>query len=221
MSGHVRKVKVVRQDVNLRSLLSDEKKKIRLYLLISGILFLVWGLTLQPRNTLNKPSGTVNTNTSMIQEVISFSQEPVTIDNNLLKSTNNKISAPPVKISIPSIGVDIPVKEAKVVKGYWEVFPDSAGWGVGSASPAENGNTVIFAHAREGLFLPLKKIKVGAEITVFTKDKWFLYKVVGLQEVLPSQTEVITPTNDSRLTLYTCTGFSDSKRLIVIAKKSQ
>ena len=100
-----------------------------------------------------------------------------------------------------------------------EVFPDVAGFGLGSAYPDETGNQVIFAHARKGLFLPLKNVKVGQIVYVMTKEKWFSYKIEEIKEVLPSQTEVIAPTPDQVLTLYTCSGFADSKRLIVKAKR--
>jgi len=102
--------------------------------------------------------------------------------------------------------VNLPVKEAKIVSGFWEVFPDSAGFGLGSAYPDETGNTVIFAHARQGLFLPLKDIKTGENILVLTADAWYSYTVAEIKEVLPSQTEVIGPTDNSILTLYTCSG---------------
>ena len=65
----------------------------------------------------------------------------------------------------------------------------------------------------------LKKVKEGQLVYVFTKDKWYSYKIDTIKEVLPTQTEVIAPTDTAVLTLYTCSGFSDSKRLIVQAKR--
>lgn len=40
------------------------------------------------------------------------------------------------------------------------------------------------------------------------------------KEVLPESVEVVAPTTDETLTLYTCTGFADQKRLIVTAKRA-
>lgn len=153
----------------------------------------------------------------------SFASEPVLVDSSLTSTIPqifNVNKNPPLRVVIPSLNIDLPVKESKIINGYWEVFPDSAGFGLGSAYPEENGNQVIFAHARIGLFEPLKNIKTGDKITVFTKNKWFTYQVSEIKEVLPSQTEVIAATSEPILTLYTCTGYSDSKRLIVISKKS-
>lgn len=216
MSRIVRKKQNDSTELKLKDILRDEGKKTRLYLLILGILLVVWGYaSSRPISPILNSTISV---TPQNNTVVSFSQEPVTVDKNLL-SEKTKQKNPPVRILIGSLSIDISVKEAKVVKGYWEVFPDSAGFGVGSAYPEEKGNMVIFAHARDKLFLNLRKIKVGDEITVFTTDKWYKYKVDNLREVFPSQTEVIAPTLDATLTLYTCTGFSDTKRLIVTAKK--
>lgn len=145
----------------------------------------------------------------------SFRQEPVsTVGFESKINTKN----PPVQILIPELKIDLPVKKAEIVDGYWEVFPDSAGWGDGSGYPGESGNQVIFAHARWGLFLPLRKAKVDMEIVVKTNSSEFRYRIKEIKEVFPNEVGVISPTNDETLTLYTCSGFNDNKRLIVIAK---
>lgn len=125
----------------------------------------------------------------------------------------------PNRIIIPSVSIDIPVKKALIVRGYWQVFNDSAAWGDQSGIPGRPGNQVIFAHTRAGLFLPLHDVKVGEKVYVTTNDGWFAYEVKEIKTVLPSQIDVVAPTTDETLTLYTCTDFNDSKRLIVIAKR--
>lgn len=218
MSSALRKVKTGKSESSLNRILQNKRKRIRLFLLVSGVLLLAWGFSLSSLPTSgNSTEGNISTSNG----VVSFSQEPVKVDKSLLSDQNikNKSKNPPVRIIIPALDIDLPVKEAKVVKGYWEVFPDVAGFGLGSSYPDEVGNQVIFAHARKGLFLPLKNAKVGQMIYVFTKEKWYSYKISDIKEVLPSQTEVIAPTTEAILTLYTCSGFSDSKRLIVSAQK--
>lgn len=175
----------------------------------------------------------------------SFETEPVKIYGfSGAKAQEEKI---PKRIILPSLNIDLEVKPAREINGYWEVFADSAGWGEGSGLPGEAGNQVIFAHAREGLFLPLRKVSVGMRIYVLSegsldlstlpeelalafkqetgqeklrKSNWYSYEVTDIKEVFPNETEVIAPTNDETLTLYTCSGFADSKRLIVIAKRT-
>ncbi|HET7098831.1 MAG TPA: sortase [Patescibacteria group bacterium] len=125
----------------------------------------------------------------------------------------------PIRVIIPTVSIDLSVQHSKIIAGYWQVFDDTAAWGEQSGYPGQPGNQVIFAHAREGLFLPLKDIKIGAKIYVMTDDKWFAYEVKEIKDVLPNQIEVIAPTLDETLTIYTCTGYQDSKRLIVTAKR--
>jgi len=124
----------------------------------------------------------------------------------------------PTRIIIPSVSIDTSVKKALIIRGYWQVFPDSAAWGEQSGVPGQIGNQVIFAHKRSGLFLSLKDIAIGAKIYVLTDDKSYSYEVKEIKDVKPNQIEVVAPTTDETLTLYTCSGENDKKRLIVIAR---
>lgn len=145
--------------------------------------------------------------------------------NNIITSqfTNHELAEVigdyPVRIIIPQLKIDLEVKPSKVVDGIWEIHPNVANFGVGSSLPSENGNTVIFAHAKKKQFGPLRAVKKDYEVSIQTKNGlWYTYKVVEKKEVKPYDTEVIRPTSDKTLTLFTCSGFADSKRLIVIAK---
>lgn len=220
MPASLRKIKAVPKKNSLNKVLRDRTKRTRFIFLISGILLVVVGLSL-PRSQAIPQGTNITSERQSSNEVASFAQEPITIDKNFISSQEKKEKPkdPPLRIIIPALDIDLPIKTAKVVKGYWEVFPDSAGFGTGSSYPSEVGNQVIFAHAREGLFLPLKEAKAGQVVYILTNNMWFSYKIEKIKEVLPSQTEVIAPTKEEILTLYTCSGFSDSKRLIVVAKK--
>lgn len=125
----------------------------------------------------------------------------------------------PKKIIIPSLLIDLPVEPAMIAGDTWELSEDTASFGLGSTPLGKVGNTVIFAHSKRHLFGPLRNIKKGDKVYVLTQDNWFAYEVKEIKTVLPSQIEVIAPTPDETLTLYTCSGFADSKRLIVTAKK--
>lgn len=142
--------------------------------------------------------------------------EHIKIDESLItQKTSTQI---PLRILVPGRSVDIPIVEAAITNGSWEISETTASHGMGSSFPGEVGNTVIFAHAREGLFLPLREIKKDEDVYILTPQKWFRYRVVDTKLVTPDQIEVIKPTTDETLTLFTCSGFLDSKRLIVIAK---
>ena len=139
----------------------------------------------------------------------------ISIDPSLLSNTG--LSPAPSRIVVPSVGIDLPVIEAKVTDGLWELSENTASHGIGSAYPGLTGNTVIFAHARDDLFGPLRRIGKNAVIYVFTPDTWYRYSVEEIKLVNPDQTENITATSEEKLTLFTCSGFLDSKRLIIRA----
>ena len=185
--------------------LSSSSKKTTVHFLrnkIIGLTFLVLALVLLVfpiHPPIQKPS----------------EKNPIVINSELLSS--KKTQSNPIRILIPKADIVLPVVDAKIVNGYWELSETTASYGLGSGHPGEKGNTVIFAHAREGLFYNLKDVKAQDIIYVFTKDKWFKYKVNKITEVFPNQTEVIGPTKNETLTLYTCSGFYDEKRLILTA----
>lgn len=145
--------------------------------------------------------------------------EPIQIAEQLLAERPKSHS--PVRIIIPKLDIDLPVVEAKVVGGYWELSENTASFGLGSAYPGQSGNTVIFAHAREGLFLPLRQVEKDTSVYVLTDDRWHRYKVTETKLVSPKQVEVVSPTENEQLTLFTCSGFLDTKRLIVIATPTE
>jgi LPXTG-site transpeptidase (sortase) family protein len=127
----------------------------------------------------------------------------------------------PVSIFIPSAQIKLPVKTARIAFNTWEVSTSTASYGEGSALPGTSGNTVIFAHARAGLFGTLPEVAVGELIYVFTASDWYAYRVTERLVVPPTQTDVIKNSSAAELTLFTCTGPGDSHRLVLKALLEQ
>ncbi|HEX5045381.1 MAG TPA: class D sortase [Candidatus Polarisedimenticolaceae bacterium] len=76
----------------------------------------------------------------------------------------------------------------------------------GTARPGEVGNLGIAGH-RDGWFRALKKVTPGDEILLRTLDGRYRYRVEEIEIVEPSETQVLAPTDDARLTLVTCYPF--------------
>jgi LPXTG-site transpeptidase (sortase) family protein len=185
---------------------NKQKLKLKSHVLrnrLIGICFIILAFVILFMPVLMpKPAVVINKNPIKINSLLYLSKD----------KTNN-----PVRILIPKADIDLPIVQAKVVNGYWELSESTASYGLGSGQPGTKGNIVIFAHARVGLFYNLKDVKISDTIYVFTKNKWYRYKVNKITAVYPNQTDVIQPTKSEVLTLYTCTGFTDEKRLIVQA----
>jgi len=206
---------------DLRSFWRGLRKKFGAALIVVGVLlvFFVPGFRhLSQKDSFFDPkSSDASDNKEVSQEVV-YDHGPIQADASLLSGDYQEEQVP-TKIVVPSVGIDVIVKTARVVGSKWEIFEDAASFGQGSSLPGFVGNSVIFAHAREGYFLPLKNIKKENAVYVLAQNKWYLYKVNEIKEVYPSDVSVIGPTSDETLTLYTCSGFADSKRLIVVAKR--
>jgi sortase A len=88
--------------------------------------------------------------------------------------------------------------------------------------PWEPGNSAVAAH-RDGLFRPLKNIKVGDDMRLRTAHGEFTYRVRELKIVSPKDLSVLKPTGTNTLTLITCYPFNfvgnAPKRFIVRADR--
>lgn len=148
------------------------------------------------------------------EKILSFSQVP-----QLIQEAPEDLL--PIQILIPKIKVDLSVSQAKASGTAWEISEIGASYLVGSGVPGRKGNVVIYGHNKAKLFGPIRWIEIGDEVKVKNKmGEEFTYKVDQTKIVSPNQVEVLAATEDATLTLYTCTGFLDSQRFVVIAKPS-
>jgi len=124
----------------------------------------------------------------------------------------------PQKITIPALSIELGVYPAKITNNSWEATTRGVSYLTSSPVPGEFGNSILYGHNFPNLLGKLPKIKPGDEIVVTLdsgKEKTFVVKYT--QVVIPSQTDILKSTGDTRITLYTCTGFLDSKRFVAVA----
>jgi sortase A len=72
--------------------------------------------------------------------------------------------------------------------------------------PWEKGNSAVAGH-RDGLFRPLKDVKVGDEIRFRTTRDEYRYRVTRTAVVMPDDVSVLEQRSRSTLTLITCYPF--------------
>jgi sortase A len=72
--------------------------------------------------------------------------------------------------------------------------------------PWEDGNSAVAGH-RDGLFRPLKDIKIGDEIRFRTSRDEYRYRVIETSIVKPDDISVLETRSRSSLTLITCHPF--------------
>jgi LPXTG-site transpeptidase (sortase) family protein len=92
-----------------------------------------------------------------------------------------------------------------------------------TSTPDQPGNTVLVGHRYSyrspSVFYFLDKVKVGDRIAVVWHKQLYFYSVSEINTVLPTKLSVEAQTQQSQLTIYTCTPlWSTSHRLVIIAK---
>jgi LPXTG-site transpeptidase (sortase) family protein len=146
------------------------------------------------------------------QTVLSFKVTPIVTSEAHLRA------ALPIKISIPTAQVNLSMIESQIVNGVWETSDKFATHLNTSARPNEGGNIIVYGHNLRRIFGPLKQVKKGDEINLTTTDgKVISYQVIAIEIVEPENIDLVLPTKSEVLTVYTCTGWLDSKRLVIKA----
>jgi LPXTG-site transpeptidase (sortase) family protein len=125
----------------------------------------------------------------------------------------------PKRIVIKDLSIDLPIYPAVINNNTWEVTSLGANYLVSSPIPGATGNSIIYAHNWLKLFGNLVETKPGDTIIVEYADKTKKTFIVDHTTIVPStEASILKQTKDKQITLYTCTGFMDSQRFVVIAK---
>jgi LPXTG-site transpeptidase (sortase) family protein len=123
----------------------------------------------------------------------------------------------PEFIEIPNI-LKLPIVEARKNEGVWGISPLSANHVSQSGVPGNNGNIIIYGHNTAAVFGKLQSVKRGDEISLRTANGiMHKYMVVNTQDVDVFQIDLLQPTLTETLTIYTCSGWFDSRRFVVRA----
>ncbi len=146
-----------------------------------------------------------------------FSTNPQNLGAPAIVEITQKSLALPVHISIENL-IDIPIESFLVEDGSQPVSDTKATFTLDSSRPGEVGNTIIYGHNSNQIFGKMRLLKGGERIVVTTEDdQKHEYYVADIQEYNLEEVGPLHPTNEEILTLYTCAGFFDSKRLVVRA----
>ncbi len=129
-----------------------------------------------------------------------------------------QIPSKPAKLYVPRLARVLAVSDGQVVDNRWTISQTGVSYLVGSAIPGEQGNSVIYGHNRKNILGGLPVLKQGDTIYVVLQNGNFAkYHVSQTMEIKPTQVEILAPSPDSRLTIYTCSGFLDQARFVVVA----
>jgi sortase A len=124
----------------------------------------------------------------------------------------------PVRLDLPSLEkTNLPVVEGD----GWEQLRQGVGHHIGSANPGTTGNVVLSAHNDifGELFRDLDRLQPGDDAIVYTASQKFIYRVIRIRIVQPTDVSVMTPTGRPTLTLVSCYPYMiDNQRIVVTAE---
>jgi LPXTG-site transpeptidase (sortase) family protein len=132
---------------------------------------------------------------------------------------NRKRALPyPEMLTIASAGISLPIVPVEVTNSGWETTEKGIGYLTSSPLPGQKGNSVLYGHNWSNILGNLYKTRIGDTISVsYPNGKTVSFTVAYISIVSPDQIHTIGQTSDIRITVYTCAGFFDEKRLVVSA----
>lgn len=132
-----------------------------------------------------------------------------------------KTGRTPKVLLIPQIDLNLEIEESEIKGNYWPVSEKGVSYLKTSSKIGEKGNLVLYGHNRIKLLKKLPQIGIGSEIYLTSGDgEIYKYQVVKTLIVKPTDVWILDKGEEEILTIYTCTGFLDSRRFVVIAKPS-
>lgn len=142
----------------------------------------------------------------------------VAFDNVKIVKTIVRSRSNPKYIEIKSLDISLPIEPAVIKNGQWESTAKGISYLTSSPLPGEKGNSILYGHNWSNLLGRLPNIKTGDKIIIhFDNGSLKTFTTEYTITVTPDQTHILLPSNDNRITLYTCTGLLDSKRFVAIA----
>jgi LPXTG-site transpeptidase (sortase) family protein len=127
-------------------------------------------------------------------------------------------SGMPNRLVLPSLNIDMPVKRGSfnANSGAWTLSDNEIFYADTSVPANEtNGTTLIYGHARWGVFGVLPDVQPGAKLEVYVDTGYkFVYHYASAREVIPTDTSVFTEQGRPMLVLQTCTGPWDNRRAL-------
>lgn len=121
----------------------------------------------------------------------------------------------PASINIDSLSLNLTISPGIIKDNRWTLFDDKVSW-LSTSGDLIQGNIILYAHNKPNLFGDLTQLEIGDEIIIEGSGKKQAYVVREKRKVLPTDIEAVV-SDKNELTLYTCNGSFDEKRLIVKA----
>src|SRR3989344_3261030 len=137
----------------------------------------------------------------------------------LSQEEKDKEAPKPAKIYIPKLERTLDVSDGFIKDNRWTVSQTGVSYLINSGRLGEPGNVVLYGHNTKDVLGRLWKVQVGDIVEVTDSGgNTYKFEIFERKEVKPNTVDILESTQDSRLTIYTCSGFLDTARFVVAGK---
>lgn len=128
-----------------------------------------------------------------------------------------KTHAIPTQLIIKKIHMDLPIEQTAITNGVWQVS-EYVSHLTTSARPGEEGPIILYGHNTTERLGPIRWLSKGDTIEIKTADnKMHMYTIDETMTVAPHRLDIFTKRAGETLIIYTCDGFADLQRFVLIA----
>lgn len=126
----------------------------------------------------------------------------------------------PIEFVMPDQRIDLSVIPAQIQDQQWQLSNHGVSLLQTAMPTGEGQGLIMYGHNWRSLLGSLHKAKIGEKINLIYADGNVVqYTIQSMITVSPKRLDVLNLAKADTLLVYTCTGFLDSERLVVLAHK--
>ncbi|GEM_PF-1488041 len=126
----------------------------------------------------------------------------------------------PIQLVIPDQRIDLPIIPAQLQNQEWQLSNQGVSLLQTPLPIGKERGLILYGHNWKSLLGDLHKTEIGQKISVQYPDGNIdHYSVQSIFTVSPSRLDVLDLAQPDTLLIYTCTGFLDSQRLVILAHR--
>lgn len=125
----------------------------------------------------------------------------------------------PSQLVMPDVRIDLPIIPARLEDQQWQLNNTGVSL-LQSPLLSDKHGLILYGHNWSSLLGSLHQTKIGQKFSlVYSDGNIEHYVIQSILTVSPDRLDVLDLAKEDALIIYTCTGFLDTQRLVVIAHR--
>lgn len=122
------------------------------------------------------------------------------------------------RLFIPKLAMSWAIYPSSLKSGKWTTSNLGLSHGNTTPLPPAAGNSVLYGHNWPNMLSQLTSVVPGDKIIYYVDSTTYYEYIISNTATVPASDSSLTAqTQDPRITLYTCTGWMDQDRFVVVA----